>query len=224
MNDRINSWLDGELPWEALSASEQVEARALDATIRAAAARVAEAPTPDLTGRVMARLPAASRGTSHRSAASASPARSLIARLRVGVRAAVPARGLGIRPAAAMAMLSLLVGFVLGSLFPLIGPAAGGSQAAAAAPAPQLFVRFELDAAGATDVRLAGTFTGWEPQVEMNQLGDGRWIATVPLEPGVHDYVFIVDGSEHVIDPTAPRISDGFGGYSSRLALLTPAS
>jgi hypothetical protein len=44
----------------------------------------------------------------------------------------------------------------------------------------------------------------------------------VALEPGVYNYVFVVDGEAMRLDPLAPRVTDGFGGSSSRLAVLAP--
>jgi hypothetical protein len=226
MDDRIHAWLDGELPFESLSEDERVEARALEARIIAASARLAEAPAPDLTARVMAALPDSAPG---RQPSVPTPAVVPVAsRFRSWLQSLVPAGGLAPRPALALAALALMVGFGLGTLLPRttpadpFGPAATGHAAGADTEAPQIFVRFELAASGATDVRLAGSFSGWEASHEMTPVGPGLWAVTLPLEPGVHDYVFLVDGEHHVVDPYAPRVADGFGGYSSRLALLTP--
>jgi hypothetical protein len=225
MDDRIHAWLDGELPFESLSEDERVEARAMEARILAASARLEEARAPDLTARVMAALPDSAPG---RQPSVPTPAVVPVAsRFRSWLQSLVPA-GLAPRPALALAALALMVGFGLGTLMPRatpadpIGPAATGTAAGADAEAPQIFVRFELAASGATDVRLAGSFSGWEASHEMTPVGPGLWTVTLPLEPGVHDYVFLVDGEHHVVDPYAPRVADGFGGYSSRLALLTP--
>jgi hypothetical protein len=224
MDDRIHAWLDGELPFGSLSEDERPEALALEARILAASARLEEAPAPDLTARVMAALPDAVPGRQ-----PSIPAPAVVpvgSRFRSWLQSLVPAGGLAPRPALALAGLALMVGFGLGTLMPRatpaapFGPTAGAD--AAGADAPQIFVRFELQAYGATDVRLAGSFSGWEASHEMTPVGPGLWTVTLPLEPGVHDYVFLVDGEHHVIDPYAPRVADGFGGYSSRLALLTP--
>ena len=38
------------------------------------------------------------------------------------------------------------------------------------------------------------------------------WSARIPLEPGRHEYAFVVDGQRWVIDPLAPQVPDaGFG-------------
>jgi hypothetical protein len=213
MNDRIEAWLDGELQFEELAPAEQAEARALTAILGAASARFTSVPTPDLAARVMNALPPVG--------ATSSQAVIVPTVARPGVRLSVrdrlvawlPSGGLRLRPALALAAMSLTIGFALGQLTP---------RATTGDAAPHLFVRFELEAAGATEVRLAGSFTGWEPQLELTPLDDERWSVTVPLQPGVHDYVFIVDGERYVIDPHAARVADGFGGYNSRLALLTP--
>jgi hypothetical protein len=226
MDDRIHAWLDGELPFESLSEDERVEARALEARILAASSRLAEAPAPDLTARVMAALPDSVPG--RQPSVPAPAVVPLGSRFRSWLQSLVPAGGLAPRPALALAALALMVGFGLGTLMPRatpaasFGPTAGADTPGADAAAPQIFVRFELEASGATDVRLAGSFSGWEARHEMTPVGPGLWTVTLPLEPGVHDYVFLVDGEHHVVDPYAPRVADGFGGYSSRLALLTP--
>jgi hypothetical protein len=81
-------------------------------------------------------------------------------------------------------------------------------------------VRFRLDAPSASSVSLVGGFTGWQPTVRLRQEAPGVWSAVVPLEPGVHDYAFVIDGSEWVLDPLAQRVNDGFGGQNSRVAVL----
>jgi 1,4-alpha-glucan branching enzyme len=86
---------------------------------------------------------------------------------------------------------------------------------------PRLFVQFRLQAE-ASNVRLAGSFTNWEPAYELHQMAPGVWTITVPLSQGVHDYAFVVDGQQWMPDPYAPRINDGFGGTNSRLTLLLP--
>jgi 1,4-alpha-glucan branching enzyme len=90
-------------------------------------------------------------------------------------------------------------------------------------PNGKVFVQFRLDASQASDVRLAGSFTGWKPAYRLQQVSPGIWSIVVPLEPGVHDYAFVVDGGEWIADPTAPAVDDGFGGVNSRLAVLLPA-
>jgi 1,4-alpha-glucan branching enzyme len=95
-------------------------------------------------------------------------------------------------------------------------------QQAQVAVAPKLFVQFRLEAAEASTVRLAGSFTNWQPAYELHQSAPGIWTVTLPLSLGVHDYAFVVDGERWVPDPHAPAVDDGFGGTNSRIALLSP--
>lgn len=89
-------------------------------------------------------------------------------------------------------------------------------------PVPeQVYVQFRLHTADASDVRLAGSFTHWQPAYQLHQTAPGIWTVTLPLTPGVHDYAFIVDGRRWVTDPYAPSIQDGFGGINSRITLVT---
>ena len=88
-------------------------------------------------------------------------------------------------------------------------------------PAQQVYVQFRLQTANASDVRLAGSFTHWQPAYQLHQTVPGVWTVMLPLAPGVHDYAFIVDGRRWVTDPYAPSIQDGFGGTNSRITLVT---
>jgi hypothetical protein len=98
--------------------------------------------------------------------------------------------------------------------------AATAATAAATAERP-ILVRFKLDAKGAKRVALAGSFNGWsvdrtvlEPTSE-----SGVFVGTLALPPGVHEYMFIVDG-RWVTDPAAEeRRPDGFGRQNALLRL-----
>lgn len=212
MDDRINAWLDGELPLEALTPGERERARRVRAALDlAAGAEAVAAPPPRMSDVVMATIGAAP-----------APRPSLLGRLRDGLLPALP-----LRPAAALAAACLAVGFGLG-LWAASGPGdpavAAGGMPGAGVEAPTVFVRFDLRLEEARTVHLAGSFSGWEPTYELSPSGESQWTVTVPLTPGVHDYVFVVDGERHVLDPAAPRIADGFGSYSNRIALLASSS
>jgi 1,4-alpha-glucan branching enzyme len=78
--------------------------------------------------------------------------------------------------------------------------------------------RFVFVAPGASTVRMTGDFVGWDPDgVPLeNQRGTGIWTVDVPLEPGVYQYTFIVDGTEWRPDPHAvSQVDDGFGQQNS---------
>ena len=54
---------------------------------------------------------------------------------------------------------------------------------------------FQLQAPTADAVLLAGDFTNWEMEpIQMKRNPAGVWTATVPLDPGAHQYRFVVDG------------------------------
>ena len=54
---------------------------------------------------------------------------------------------------------------------------------------------FSIVAPQATTVQLVGDFTEWESNpIGLKRQKDGTWRTTVPLEPGSHEYRFLVDG------------------------------
>ena len=84
----------------------------------------------------------------------------------------------------------------------------------------KVFVQFRLQSSDASDVRLAGSFTHWQPEYQLHETAPGLWTVTLPLAPGVHDYAFIIDGQRWVTDPYAAAVQDGFGGSNSRITLV----
>jgi Glycogen recognition site of AMP-activated protein kinase len=84
-----------------------------------------------------------------------------------------------------------------------------------------VYVRFVLYAPGAGRVAVAGTFNHWD--ADAGPLAPthtpGLWTATLPLLPGQHQYVFLVDGQRWVTDPAAPTVDDGFGRQNSVVAV-----
>jgi hypothetical protein len=58
MTDRVHACLDGELPREALTPAELTRLAVLEASLSEAVLALRAAPVPDLTARVMERLPA----------------------------------------------------------------------------------------------------------------------------------------------------------------------
>jgi hypothetical protein len=214
-DQRVHACLDGELPREDLSTAElrvlEEMERALDSV--AAVARAAE--PPDLRMEVMLRLP-------ENAAPVASAVRPFEA-LENAWRWFWSPRQIAfqIRPSFALAGLLLLLLAPLS----LIGTAEGEMEfAAAEADVRPILVQFRLDAAEATSVSLAGTFSGWESTIELRESAPGVWTAMVPLSHGVHDYLFLIDGAEWVPDPVAHRVEDDFGGSNSRLFLTIPSS
>jgi hypothetical protein len=85
----------------------------------------------------------------------------------------------------------------------------------------RVYVRFVLYAPGAGRVAVAGTFNQWDTDAAplAQTRTPGLWTVTLPLPPGQHQYVFLVDGRRWVTDPTAPTVDDGFGQRNSLVAV-----
>jgi hypothetical protein len=136
-------------------------------------------------------------------------------------------------PLATAALAASLVGIgVLGGLaINRDGRPAAGQLPAVAAGQPQLpdslaprAVKFVLIAPQATNVSLVGDFNGWDAGATPMKTADGTWTVFIPLQPGLHTYSFVVDGSHFVSDPTAPIApDDGFGHRSSVVLVRKPA-
>ncbi len=150
---------------------------------------------------------------------------------------AVPApwwrRPLDVRvtPLRALAMAAAFGGFmVLGTLgvSGWFGSAeVTGTHAVAAGPAVDTvhLVRFVLVAPDAREVALVGDFNAWSRDATtLTPTGSaGVWSVSVPLQPGRHEYAFVVDGEQWVADPTTPRHVDEFGTESSVLRVGSDA-
>ena len=95
------------------------------------------------------------------------------------------------------------------------------SETLAESGARTVYVQFSLEAPGATSVAVAGDFSGWNPAYQLSDSdGDGIWTGRIPVQPGVHTYMFVVDGSEWITDPRAERYQDdGFGNRNAVLAV-----
>ncbi len=208
MTDRIDRYLDGDD--EALAPAERQDAEVLRQAIDETAAFVRARPAPDLAAGIMHAIeqddlrpasPLSSAG--RRIAAALWTPRELSFHLR-------PVYGLATAAIVALAIVTAL---------PLREPPQAAAPPASAA---QLFVQFRFEAPGASDVRIAGSFTGWEPRHQLHEAAPGIWTITLPLPHGVHDYAFIVNGTQWVADPYAQQVNDGFGGTNSRIALLPP--
>ena len=211
MADRIDQYLAGRLGRDVLADGERMDADAAAAAVNDTRAFLAARAMPDVTDRVMRRL--------EHLAHTEPPPRPRVLN-RVVQRLWAP-RQVSIRPAyallaagACMALLVFAAPYVLRSPVAVPRSVTRGAD-------PRLFVQFRLQTE-ASNVRLAGSFTNWEPAYELHQMAPGVWTITVPLSQGVHDYAFVVDGQQWMPDPYAPRINDGFGGTNSRLTLLLP--
>lgn len=223
--ERVHDCLDGKISRSELTSEELEALDRLEAAVEETLVFAREASTPDVRDSVMQRIAEVEAGR-----ARAPEAGGLASWIRGAVSWIWAPRTVQLRPAWALAGVAVLA-LAVGTLLPDAGTVPAGEPGGATATAsddvptgaePTVYVRFELDAQGASSVRLAGNFTGWDPEYELAEIRPGEWSALVPLEPGVHDYAFVVDGEQWVADPDAIHVNDGFGGVNSRIALVAP--
>src|SRR5262245_22395980 len=212
MKKRLHQYLDGELGREVLSPKELREIAAYENVIRETGEVYRSIEVPDLTARIMARLPV------HR----ANP--GTLNRFNKGTLAWLwSMRQVTFRPLYAIALVALIVVLALANLpLGLRTLKIFDRNADTQNLHSKVFVQFRLNASQASEVRLAGSFTGWTPTYPLQQVSPGVWSIVIPLEPGVHDYAFIVDGGHWIADTGAPSVDDGFGGVNSRVSVLLP--
>lgn len=212
MTDRVHASLDGELARMELSEAEQARLSSMEASLGDVVSTLRDVPTPDLTSSVMHRLPNVERA----------PVASALRRFAEWLWTPRPIT-LTLRPAYGMSGFGVLAfAAVLLTGGPSADPVSMPANMATIEAQPRLYVQFRLQAAGASRVELAGSFTEWQPSYQLEESEPGVWSVMVPLDPGVHDYTFVVDGSDWVIDPHAPTVDDSFGGSNSRLFLPNP--
>lgn len=211
MDDMIHRYLDGEIELDALPAELREEARRFEAAVGADRVRGRSRMPPDLEGRVMAAV----HGASAQGPVEARPASGWASGWRQAMEWLLRPRPVRISPLAAMAGA---VGAVL--LFAVLPPRGQGGSGDAAV-AGDLYVEFAFEAPDARSVAVAGDFTTWSPGVELQDPdGDGVWSGRVRLKPGVHKYMFVVDGSRWITDPRAGRwMDDGFGNQNAVLVV-----
>lgn len=213
MNPQVQKALDGDSSAQSLTPPERAELAAVESQIDAVLCAIPIEPLPDLAPAVLERIRRESARARARSAASPpSPARP---RNVVDWLWRPHAISITWRPAYALAAAAMIMAvFAAASLRPRPANVAGTPQ--------QVLTQFVLSAPGAKGVAVAGDFSGWKPVHVMTRSEAGVWTVVVPLDPGVHDYAFVVDGERWVPDPAAPPVNDGFGGVNSRLAVLSP--
>ncbi|HEX6614901.1 MAG TPA: glycogen-binding domain-containing protein [Gemmatimonadales bacterium] len=200
MEDRIQRALDGELPAESLAPHERAELQQYRAIIGTALGPIRRVPAINVVPEVMRRV--------------APRSNRLLHALGAAVRWLWSPRALTLRPAYGLAGALAVAAVISASL----------SQPATpdrARPA-RMMVQFRLGDAQAHEVALAGDFNGWQPNHQLHEVQPGVWAVDVALPPGVYNYVFVVDGKAWRLDPLAPRVTDGFGGSSSRVSVLAP--
>jgi Glycogen recognition site of AMP-activated protein kinase len=202
MHHRIHQALDGELPVDGLTPEERAELHRYRASIGTALGPIRQLPSIDVSSEVMTQV-----------AHDQGRVRRIFNAFAVWLWSP---RALTVRPAFALAGVAAIVAVVSTSLLQ------SATAVHPAPPAARVIVQFRLGDPAARQVALAGDFNGWQPEHQLHQVAAGVWSVDIALEPGVYNYVFVVDGKAWRLDPLAPRVTDGFGGASSRLAVLPP--
>jgi hypothetical protein len=215
MNERVQCALDGDLSRNELLHAESAEldeSRVLfDRVVRSIPAQQ----LPPLGQSVLRRIDAIDGFPNVRSSEPEHEAGTL-RWLWSPTRISIPLRpAYGLALAAAVALVVGIAGTSSDRVVPRRNVAIASRE---------VLVHFRLEAPTARAVSLAGDFSNWAPTYAMKRTEPGVWTIVVPLEPGVHDYSFIVDGERWVPDPAAPARADGFGGINSRVAVLAPDS
>ena len=216
MNHDLQRYLDGELPLEALSAADRAEAEQWTALLGESEALKRVGAPMWLETRVMASLPERPS--------------------RAGVGAALDwlmnPRPLRIRPisVALVGAAAALVLFLARPGSEPTAPVAGGSTTAPVAAVSGgnsaiVYVQFVFANPAAKTVTVAGDFNSWDvgatPLTDTD--GDGIWTGRVALRPGMHKYMFVVDGEEWITDPQADTyVDDGFGMRNAIVTVAQP--
>lgn len=203
MHPELHAYLDGELSRDALSPQALAELSEWESLQDALHARQSETAPPWLADDVMRALPPA-HVPWHR---------------RAWRWLATP-RPLYVPPLAPLGAAAVLAALLV----------SGGSDPEPVAPVAVsqpgvIYVQFALDAQGARSVAVAGDFNDWSADSGLlrDADGDGTWTGLIAVQPGVHKYMFVVNGEEWVTDPVAASyVDDGFGMKNALLSVTPP--
>jgi len=81
-------------------------------------------------------------------------------------------------------------------------------------------VVFRIEAPGAREVGITGDFTDWSVEgIPLERNEDGSWSLELPLEPGVFEYKYIVDGVWKVDPENSERVRNSYGQLNSVLTV-----
>lgn len=213
IDPRLQAYLDGELRVEDLPVVLRERAEKWDLLLGEVSRSAPAAAPVGLDQRVLEAI----RKEASAGSVASSPAPS--SHRPAWLEWAIRPRTFTVSPIAALGMAAALALVVLR---PWNGatPVDSGIDVAESTAA-SVYVQFVVEAEGAESVHVAGDFSEWQPTIELaDPDGDGFWSGRVPLEPGVHEYMFVIDGSEWVTDPNAAGSrDDGFGRRNSLLAV-----
>ncbi|HEY0810066.1 MAG TPA: isoamylase early set domain-containing protein [Longimicrobiales bacterium] len=213
MDKRLQAYLDGELERNALPAELRAEAERWEQLDEVAAELRREQAPSWLETRVMATLPAHAPRPWWRRASS-----WLIDPQLVSIRPAT----LAVAGAAAIAAVLILKEPVRQPQS-MVGPSS--VRPVSYATPPVIYVQFAFADQSAKSVTIAGDFNDWDAEETplRDSDGDGVWTGLIALRPGMHKYMFVVNGERWVTDPEAESyVDDGFGMRNAVIAITLP--
>lgn len=85
--------------------------------------------------------------------------------------------------------------------------------------------RFRIHVPGASRVELLGTFTGWhDGPIDLDRMGDGWFEVDLEIEPGDHEFQYLIDSRTWLADYAAGGVRlNRFGTWVSLLHIPAPA-
>ncbi len=201
MNDELSDYMDGDRELEELSPEARAEAEAWRRLTGELKADEPKQAPPWMENAVMSEI-----------ALAEAPRVNVFDWL-------LRPRELRLSPLASLAMAAAVV-----ALFVMVPNRVPVTPPPGSVAVTQILVEFSLEAPGATTVAVAGDFSGWETNFVLEDAdGDGIWTGRVPITPGLHKYMFVIDGTDWVTDPGAQRYADdGFGNRNAVLAVAPP--
>lgn len=79
-------------------------------------------------------------------------------------------------------------------------------------------IAFTMHEPDAKEVFLVGSFDDWEMRRHPMEMDEkGGWTVRVNLEPGLHEYLFVVDGEWREDLMSEARLANPYGTYNSVL-------
>lgn len=197
MRPELQAYLDGEIGWDELPAELRLDAQRWERALADMRRIDPSGAPPGLERDILASLHPRGRQRAWRRA----------------VDWAVRPREVRISPLAGLAAAAAV------ALFVVLSTVDSPTPEPVAEDGTTVFVQFMLEAPQATSVAIAGDFNQWEPEIYLEDPdGDGVWTGRIPMRPGVHHYMFVIDGSEWQTDPRAERYTDD--GFGNRNAVL----
>ncbi|MGB3212951.1 MAG: glycogen-binding domain-containing protein [Desulforhopalus sp.] len=120
-----------------------------------------------------------------------------------------------LRPASLFA-----TGLALGAMLLLVRPSADSGPLQSSVANIETPYRFLIYRPDVDQAEIVGSFTGWQP-ISMKRIGaTGYWSLTVHLGEGEYQYSYLIEGGQHIADPTVPeRVKDDFGGENTIITI-----